>query len=202
MLLVTNILMSLRKKLQKNTENNFNPLEGDALAKQLQQVINLDNYFHFIAFNYLVMNGDYADEVFLYIEPKNQWFEVIPWDYDDILKPIPHEGRTERNRQFTHAKMFSLEESLDRAIAGNEGLYTLYEKSLKKMLLTLDSSALTSSANHVINELQHISQDKSMAKATLFLDTDPFEFDKAKEDILYALDFILARRKWILKNLK
>ncbi len=190
-----------RKQFQ-SIYSGINALSIDALAKQLQQIINIDNYFQFLGFNYLVMNGDYADEVFLYIEPKNQWFEVIPWDYDDILKPVPHEGRTLRNKEFTDKKIFSLEESLDRAIAGNEELYAGYEKVLKKLLLSLDSTALTQSAHQVIQELEQISADKSMAQATLFLDVNPFDILLAKNDILFSLDFMLKRRKWILEELK
>jgi spore coat protein H len=182
--------------------SDISTLSDDNLAKQLSQRINLDNYFQFLAFNYLVMNGDYADEVFFYIEPKNQWFEVIPWDYDDILRPVPHEGRTLRNKEFSDKKLFSLEESLDRAIAGNVPLYHRYEQSLKNLLLTLDSTALTETAHQVIRELEQISADQAIADATLFLDLSPFHIVQAKEDILLSIDLILKRRKWILEELK
>ncbi len=190
------------KKYKKQFQSMYSGMSDDTFPKQLQRTINIDKYYQFLAFNYLVMNGDYADEVFLYIDPKNQWFEVIPWDYDDILKPMPHEGRAIRNKEFTDKKIFSLEESLDRAIAGNEELYTGYEKVLEKLLLTLDSTALSQSAHRVISELEQISADKSMAEATLFLDLNPFDILLAKNDILYSLDFILKRRKWILEELK
>jgi spore coat protein H len=193
------------KKYRKQFQaiySDISSLKDEAQAKQLSQHINLDNYFHFLAFNYLVMNGDYADEVFFYIEPDHQWFEVIPWDYDDILRPVPHEGRTLRNREFTDKKLFSLEESLDRAIAGSQQLYPRYEQSLKNLLLTLDSAALTETAHQVINELEQISADQSTANATLFLDLNPFNMVQAREDILLSLDLILKRRKWILEELK
>lgn len=188
-----------RKQFQ-SIYSSIHSLSGDALVTQLEQIIDLDNYFHFIAFNYLIMNGDYEDEVFLYIEPKSQRFEVIPWDFDDILKATPHEGREERNRRYPDKKLFSLEESLDVAIAANSQLYSLYEQSLKNMLVTLDSASLTSSAHQVMNELEQLSQDKQMAAATLFLDKQPFNINLAKQDILYSLDLILKRRKWILQN--
>jgi len=195
------------KELAKNYKKQFqsiyasiNELSGEALVTKLEQLINLDNYFHFIAFNYLIMNGDYADEVFLYIEPKNQRFEVIPWDYDDILRPVPHEGRVKRNSRYADKRLFSLEESLDVAIAGNEQLYSIYEQSMKKMLLTLDSAQLSSTAHQVILELQRLSEDKTMAEATLFLDKQPFNMDLARQDILYSLSMILKRRNWILEN--
>ena len=106
MMKIRNLVKKYRKQFQ-SIYSSIHSLSGDALVTKLQQLINLDNYFHFIAFNYLIMNGDYEDEVFLYIEPKNQRFEVIPWDYDDILKPSPHEGREERNRRYPDKKLFS-----------------------------------------------------------------------------------------------
>jgi spore coat protein H len=193
------------KKYKKQFQSIYSIIKStpaNEQAEQLNKVINLDNYFQFLAFNYLVMNGDYADEVFFYIEPKDQRFELIPWDYDDLLRPVPHEGRIERNREFADKKIFSLEESFDRAIAGNKELYSQYEQTLKKMLLTLDSTSLSTSAHQVLNELEQLSKDKPMADVTLFLDLHPFEITQAKEDILQSLDFILKRRSWILGNIK
>jgi spore coat protein H len=177
-------------------------LKGDALTAELQKIVNLDSYFRFLAFNYLVMNGDYADEVYLYIEPQHEWFEVIPWDFDDILRYMPHEGRAVRNKEYVDKKIFSLEESMDRAIAGNEPLYAHYEQTLKQVLLTLDSVTLTQSAHKVIDELEKLSADNVTASATLFLDQQPFSLSEAKSDILLSLDLILKRRKWILSELK
>ncbi len=193
------------KKYKKQFQSIYSIIKSSSEKEQVEQlnkVINLDNYFYFLAFNYLVMNGDYADEVFFYIEPKNQLFELIPWDYDDILKPVPHEGRVERNREFADKKIFSLEESFDRSIAGNKELYTLYEQSLKRMLLTLDSTSLVTSAHQVLIELEQLSQDKPMAEVTLFLDLHPFDITQARENISQSLDFILRRRNWILDNIK
>ncbi len=190
------------KKQFLSIYSNMNSLKGNDLATHLQKLINLDIYFRFLAFNFLVMNGDYADEVFFYIEPQSELFGVIPWDYDDILKPAPHEGRAARNRELVDKKIFSIEESLDRAIAGNNELYTRYERTLKELLLRLDSTALTESAYKVIGELEQISSDKATANATLFLDRDSFNMGVAKNDILVSLDLVLKRRKWILSELK
>jgi spore coat protein H len=190
-----------RKQFQ-SIYSNIHSLQGDALAVQLQKILNLDAYFRFLAFNFLIMNGDYADEVFFYIEPQHDWFEVIPWDYDDILRFSPHEGRAARNKEHADKKIFSLEESLDRAIAGNETLYTHYEQTLKSLLLTLDSVSLTQSAHQVIDELEKISSDKVTSQSTLFMDKESFRMEEAKSDILLSLDLIIKRRKWILSELK
>jgi len=190
------------KKQFQSIYSGISSMKGGDLESHLQKVINLDSYLQYIAFNFLIMNGDYADEVFFYINPEKQWFEVIAWDYDDILKPFPHEGLTARNKEFADKRIFSLEESLDRAIAGNQELYNRYVQALRNLLNTLDSTALTGSAWQVINELEQISADKSVAEASLFLDKSPFDFAQAKDDILLSLKFILNRRKWILEELK
>jgi spore coat protein H len=173
----------------------------DSLVARLHRVINLDKYFQFIGFNYLIMNGDYSDEVFFYIEPTKNRFAIIPWDYDDILRPVPHEGRSERNQEFTKKKLFSIEETLDRVIAGDNILYTQYEQALKDLLLSLDSSLLEFASHQVLKELELLSEEDSISKASLFLDLHPFQFKQAKEDILTSLAYILQRREWILSQL-
>jgi len=193
------------KKYRKQFQSIYSDMRSmkeEMFAQQLGQTIDLESYFKFIGFNYLIMNGDYADEVFFYIDPQDNKFEIIPWDFDDILKPVPHEGRVARNKEFAKAKIFSMEESMDRAIAGNNILYSHYEKTLNNLLLSLDSATIMESAYQVIHELEQIGSDKTTAQVTLFLDTDPFEIENAKKDILFSLDFILKRRKWILTELK
>jgi spore coat protein H len=173
----------------------------DSLAVRLHRVINLDKYFQFLGFNYLIMNGDYSDEVFFYIEPTKSRFAIVPWDYDDILRPVPHEGRSERNQEFSKKKLFSLEESLDRMIAGDNILYKEYEMVLKNLLNSLDSSTLEAASLQVLKELEHISEDDSISKASLFLDSQPFQFTQAKEDILTSLAYVIQRKEWILSQL-
>jgi spore coat protein H len=195
----------LAKKYRKQFQSIYSgihSLEGEALAVQLQKILNLDAYFRFLAFNYLILNGDYADEVFFYIEPQHNWFQVIPWDFDDILRYTPHEGRTARNQEYVDKKLFSLEEALDRAIAGNETLYAHYEQILKSSLLSLDSVSLTQSAHQVIDELEKLSHDKVVSQSTLFLDKESFKMEDAKSEILLSVDLIIKRRKWILSELK
>jgi spore coat protein H len=190
------------RKQFESIYSNIRFMNEQELAAYLQKAVNMDVYSRFLAFNYLMMNGDYSDEVFFYIEPQHQWFEVIPWDFDDILRANPHEGRIARNEEFVDKKIFSMEEKLDRAIAGNAALYTQYERVLKQTLLMLDSATLTQSAQQVINELEQLNQDKSNGAVTLFLDKEPFVMEAARKDVLTSLESVLKRRKWILAELK
>jgi spore coat protein H len=116
--------------------------EGEELYKTLSQWIDLENYMKWLAFNFLVRNGDYTDEVFLYIDPLINKFEIIPWDYDDLFLPEPHEGR-EKSRNILGDKLiFSSEDELDIKIATDPYLYNLYLVQFKKVLEQLNTETL------------------------------------------------------------
>jgi hypothetical protein len=57
-------------------------------------------------------------------------------------------------------------------------------------------------SKQVIEELNALSQDKEIAASSLFLDTQPFDFEAAKNDIILAMDLLLKRRNWILEEIK
>jgi hypothetical protein len=177
--------------------------KGEDLYNFLQGALNLDHYFEWLAFNYLTMNGDYADELYLYILPATGQFDIIPWDYDDILRPTPHEGAQSRNANpsLKNKLIFSGEDPLDRAIAGDEYVYEKYKSAFRKMLLALPPETLTRIADRVNDELRLLNEDGMSARASLFLGKEPFQLEQAKEDIRRSLDFIVARRNALLKDL-
>lgn len=105
---------------------------GEMLQNSLGKILDLENYMQWMAFNYLVKNGDYADEVFFYIEPSSGLYKVIPWDYDDIFSPFPHEGLAAQ-RQNPTPYIFSKEDALDKKIAEDPYLYGQYLRVLKDL---------------------------------------------------------------------
>ncbi len=185
--------------IYKNIEKHH----GDDLLKFLNSKLYLDHYFKWIAFNYLIMNGDYADELYLYVLPENGLFDVIPWDYDDILKPVPHEGREARNSiaSLKNKLIFSSEDPLDRAIGSDEVVYAEYISSFRQLLLALTPENLKRISLQVKEELQLLSTDPT-APASLFLGKDPFSMTSAEADIDLALDFIISRRNALLKAME
>jgi len=60
--------------------------EGEALYTYLSSRINLDQYFRKMGIDYLLQNGDYTDELFMYALIVNGaiQFQLIPWDFDDM----------------------------------------------------------------------------------------------------------------------
>ncbi len=177
--------------------------KGEDLYNQLNSKLNLDHYFSWLGFNYLIMNGDYADELYLYIVPGGGKFDVIPWDYDDILRPVPHEGMAARNsvEGFKNKLIFSSEDPLDRAIASDEVLYRHYLSSFEALLNTLTAENLTAVSQKVKDELQALSTDPA-APASLFLGKEAFSMKDASEDIDKSMDFIVKRRNGLLQTLK
>ena len=182
--------------------NDINHYHNEELYNRLNAGLQMDQYFNWLAFNYLIMNGDYADELYLYILPSGQ-FDIIPWDYDDIFKPMPHEGLQARNSitALKNKLIYSGEDPLDRAIATDEFVYQKYLMAFKKLMLALTPETLTKLSDQVRDELQILSEDKPSAGASLFLGKDSFQLELAKEDMRLAIDFMLNRRNALIKEI-
>ncbi len=102
-------------------------LEGEELYLFLCEQLDMRSYFRWLAYNYLVRNGDYSDEIYYYIESKEvSRFKVIGWDYDDIFMKGPHEGKEIRDKVLGDKILFSSEDALDRIIADDPYVYGEY----------------------------------------------------------------------------
>ena len=134
---------------------------GSELYDSLVYYIDFEEYCKKIAVDMLLQNGDYTDEVYFYPKEKNGRIVlgVVPWDYDDLFKELPHEiGRTWGTgtkfgtRQYNsmddvyadvgHKLLFSIEDDLDYKIAVDSVLYKIYLQELKKVIETIDNNAI------------------------------------------------------------
>ncbi|MDP3446241.1 MAG: CotH kinase family protein, partial [Ignavibacteria bacterium] len=70
------------KKYYSQIYKDLNKFEGEELYTALSERLDLDSYLKWLAFNFIVRNGDYSDEVFFYIDPEIKKYRIIPWDYD------------------------------------------------------------------------------------------------------------------------
>jgi spore coat protein H len=122
--------------------------DGEELYTAILEYLDIDNYMKWLAFNFLVHNGDYADEVFFYMDPDLKKYRIIPWDYDDIFATTPHEGVKQRNRIIGDNLIFSSEDLLDIKIATDPYLYGVYLERLKDVLETLSPEVL----RHIIEK--------------------------------------------------
>jgi len=126
-----------------------------------------------LAFNFLVRNGDYSDEVFFYIDPEINKYRIIPWDYDDIFATVPHEGYSERKKMIGDKMLFSSEDKLDTKIANDPYLYNLYLGSLQKVIGELSPAVLKDVFENAYSELYpYYSSDEIIANSQFDLYKD------------------------------
>ena len=135
--------------------------QGENLYRVLGDRLNLDLYFRKMGIDYLLQNGDYTDEIYLYalVEEEAIRFYPIPWDYDDIFSGAPHELNRSWGMGTLFGKRFyetmeeiyadvgrtlvySIEDDLDYTIAKDPILYTYYTSALKNLFNELDGEVI------------------------------------------------------------
>lgn len=126
----------------KQIYKSLDKYEGEELYKTLSNSLDMETYMKWLAFNFLVRNGDYSDEVYFYIDPGINKFNIIPWDYDDLFMPAPHEGKIESRKALGDKLIFSSEDLLDKKIANDPYLYKIYLIQLREILNQLSSTTL------------------------------------------------------------
>lgn len=136
-------------------------LDGDELFGYISERLDTEQYFFKMGIDYLLMNGDYTDEVYLYaqLEEDTIRYKLIPWDYDDIFREQPHEvgvnwgtGTIYGKRTYTSMQdiideigeklVFSIEDDLDYTIALDPVLYQAYTNALKRLTDILDNDLI------------------------------------------------------------
>jgi spore coat protein H len=156
----------------KEIYSSLASLQGEALYNALNERLDLEQYFRKMGIDYLLQNGDYTDEVYLYalLHQDKPRFSIIPWDYDDLFRSYPHEvgltwgtGRLLGDRHYaTHQDIldeigdkmiFSIEDDLDYSIAIDPYLYARYESTLVAMLEKMDLEDIDAIFEQVRSEL-------------------------------------------------
>ena len=168
---------------------------GEGLYQYLNERIDLKAYFYWLAFNYLMRNGDYTDEVFYYVLPDQSpaRFGIIPWDFDDILVKDPHEGKEVRDRQLGDQLIFSSEDKLDRLIARDPYLYKQYLIQFDKVMQVLDSESLTHIFREIENDLAPYFTTNSVVDASKH-DFRPVEnWQALKDNMASNLGYLKSR---------
>jgi len=203
--------ISARKSIEKSEEkryrDNYNKIyqalhkfKGKELYDQLDMYIDINMYMRWLAFNYIVRNGDYSDEVFLYINPADNKFKVIPWDYDDIFAAVPHEGRT--NQSTGDKFIFSSEDELDRTIAKDSYLQEIYILCLKEVLNELTESMIKNVLEKTYAELFPYFSDAEIIGMSRYDVYKNDDLDTLNEDLQLIYTNLLLTRRNLLKELE
>jgi spore coat protein H len=156
--------LSNYKQLYRSLDKN----KGEGLYTVLSEYIDLEGYMKWLAFNFLVHNGDYADEVFFYIDPDSEKYRIIPWDYDDIFAISPHEGKEIRNKILGDKLIFSSEDLLDQKIASDPYLYLRYLKTFKEVVDKLSPELMKNAIEDSYAELYPFYSDEEIISNSKF----------------------------------
>jgi hypothetical protein len=108
--------------------------KGPELPGALNEIINLDAYLTWLAFNSILQNADSVDELFYIVVANDRYpqgrIEFMAWDYDDISKPMPSHPK----RVYEDPLMFACENELDRLIQQSPMLYKRYKRILSHLI--------------------------------------------------------------------
>jgi len=187
-----------------NYENLYAYLDQyrkEELYKVLSEIMNLDMYMKWLAFNFLVKNGDYTDEVYFYIDPGNNRYNIIPWDFDDIFSSVPHEGYDHIDPIIRDKYVFSSEDPIDVKIVEDEYLYSIYLNQLHNILTILCPEKIKEELEIIFSELYpYYSNEEimTMSKYDLF---DEANFITLKKELNSIYSNLLNTRHEILLKL-
>lgn len=141
-------------------------LSGEALYKELNEILDVDEYLRWLALNYIIRNGDYSDELYFYIDPETKRFRIIPWDYDDVFKQAPHEGlEVWRSKMNPSSLIFSSEDALDLKIAHDPYLYAKYLQRLSTVMDELTEEKIESIINALYQDLSILYESDEILEA-------------------------------------
>jgi len=140
--------------------------KGRKAFESLNAVLDMRSYLRWLAFNYIVRNGDYTDEVYYYIKPGSDpgQFDIIPWDYDDIFMREPHEGEETKRKVLGRKLLFSSEDPLDREIGQSAYIYDRYLDELEASLEILTPDLMGEIFEQIKSDLLPYLQDPAIVE--------------------------------------
>jgi spore coat protein H len=180
----------------------LNACEGEELYETLQKYMDIDHYMTWLAFNFLVHNGDYSDEVFFYFDPDFSKYRIIPWDYDDIMVSSPHEGLKQRNQTIGSKMLFSGEDQLDSKIANDSFLYSMYIKRLRELLQIITPEILKECIENTYAELHPYYSDDEIISNVQFDCYKDASLENLSDYLAQIYSLLSEYRETYLENLE
>lgn len=174
---------------------------GEELYKVLSEILNLEMYMKWLAFNFLVKNGDYTDEVYFYIDPGSNRYNIIPWDFDDIFSSVPHEGYDHIDPVIIDKYIFSSEDPLDVKIVEDEYLYSIYLDQFHNILTTLYPEKIKEELEIIFSELYPYYSNEEIMNMSKYDWFDEVNFTTLKKELNSIYSDLLNTRHEILMKL-
>lgn len=196
-------------------------LKDEELYIDLLKKINLENYFRKMAFDELVGNGDYTDEIYFYTtagKKEDIRFDILPWDYDDIFSPFPHEIGSKSScgtcfgprvyssvddylKETNGRLVFSIEDDLDFIIMKDDFLYSKYLEKLEEVLQEIDENVVASVFDQIKAELSPFYQVPEIVEQSKF-DKEPTDFNIFTNNFTDKRTRMINRVVWLREEVK
>ena len=208
------IIKGLDKKVTAQYLDQYNKIyqvlkekSGNELFEDLNTMVDLKEYMRILAFNFIICNGDYTDELFFYksnFNPSNR-FNVFPWDFDDIFANEPHEGWAVRNKRLDDDSklIFSVEDDLDYFISSDPFLYQKYLVEMEDIITILNQEKLKVVFENTYKELTPFYKNDDIINQSQYdkLAT-VYEIEGLKSQMQDVYAFLINRMQKIEKRLK
>ncbi|HEX6890938.1 MAG TPA: CotH kinase family protein [Chryseolinea sp.] len=178
----------------------INQYSGEDLHSKLNEVMHLDDYMRWLAFNFIIKCGDYSDELYFYVDPQSKRLKIIPWDYDDIFMLHPHEGIKERNLKLDPSSLiFSSEDKLDVKIATDSYLYDQYLKHFSAVVEELSMARIEKVLTTIYSDLSPLYESKPILEAA---SKDGYQTSEAilRGELNTVYDFFEGQRMGLLNK--
>ena len=188
-------------KQLKHIRTMANHSSGRLLMDTLNAILDVERYFRWLSFNYLIMNGDYTDELFFFLDPDTNKLHIIPWDYDDVFKAGPHEGSSKRDQLLGDKLIFSSETTLDKVIAKDRYLYEAYQKTFLDILVTLTDTVIQEVFEQVYQELTPYYLNETIISQSRHDMSGRTDLEKLQSDLNHHFQFLIRRRRTIYETL-
>ncbi|MBN8540394.1 MAG: CotH kinase family protein [Deltaproteobacteria bacterium] len=154
------------RSLYKDVAN----LLGEGLRASIESKLNLKRYMQWLIVNSVMMNGDYADEVFFYIDGKDpkRRFDIMPWDFDDLFKE-PHAGPENQARadSIKSGILYGFENPLDVKIADDPLLARLLKEEAREILQKLTPAFVGGVIGQIQRDLVSYSREPEVLNSGL-----------------------------------
>ena len=177
--------------------------EGPSFYEELSEVLDVEQYFTWMAFNYLIGNRDYTDEVFFYNKAGGDSvkFGIIPWDYDDIFMDSPHEGSLVRYLYFGNKLAFSSEDVLDFRLISDEYTYIKYLQTLIDVVEIISVPKIKEVLESAYQELYPYFNKKDILKVTKVDKYGKTNLSKLELDMQNTYKWLVQKREKTAKVL-
>ncbi len=192
---------------------------GAQLYAELSRHLNVQNYMRKMALDYILKNGDYTDEIFFSAKKKDGviYFDIIPWDYDDLFSGAPHEvgrawavgnvfgervyySRDDVLADHNGRLVYSIEDDLDYIIAKDDFLYDKYLEELEYVLSKINTTTINSTFQLIKNELLAFYEKPEIIEQSSF-DANSTSLEIFTTNIANKEAFLIDRITWISNEL-